>query len=111
MGGVILSVVFDCKSVQKELSERLVKERISFSKEHLEPTFPSCGSIFKTFNGRIMNALKGLTIGGARYSKKTTNWISNINKAKPADVRRLIKIAVLLHKITFRKYELEVEVW
>lgn len=93
------------------MSERLAKERIIYSKEFLEPSLPSCGSVFKTFNSRIMKTLQGLTIGGARYSEKTVNWISNFNNAKPSDIRLLIWIAVFLHKIVFRKYELEVEIW
>ncbi len=93
-----------------EIEDR-IKARLNFAKTYLDDKHPSSGSIFNLSSSFIMKQLKGLRIGGAMWSGKTTNWICNVKHAKNWQVKLLIYIAVFLHKITFRPYRLEVEIW
>lgn len=108
---VILSVIMHLDKMPQEVIETNIKERLKISYEKLDSSRPSCGSVFVYCSGRIMKFLKGLRIGGAAYSKKTTNWISNINNAKYWQILALIFIAIFIHKVTFQPYRLEVEIW
>ena len=91
--------------------QRRIDERINYSKLYLDTNKPSCGSIFCIANSKIIKLLKGIRIGGACYSMKTNNWISNLGNAKYWQIVLLIYIAILLHKVLFRKYKIEVELW
>lgn len=107
---IILQVVFHFPSSTYEEVEERINARIKYAKEKQAGNLPSCGSIFNQCNLRIMHLLKGLTIGGACWSKKTTNWISNNGNATAKDINMLILIAKLMHMITFQKYKLEVKI-
>lgn len=108
---IILRACFKFITQEQEISERYIKERLNYSKMKLDSERPSCGSVFSSGNGRIFNILKGLRIGGAKFSSKTANWISNIGGAKQWQIILLVYIAIILHIITFRKYKVEIEIW
>lgn len=108
---IILRVGLRLKKQEFTITESKIKERILYSYEKLDASRPSCGSIFYTGSGKIIKLLKGLRIGGAKYSKKTNNWISNVHYAKNWQVRFLIHIGIFLHRILFRPYKLEIEIW
>ena len=108
---IILRACFKFITLKQETSERNIKERLNYSKMKLDSERPSCGSVFSSGNGKIFNLLKGLRIGGAKFSSKTANWISNIGGAKQWQIILLVYIAIILHRITLRKYKLEIEIW
>ena len=91
--------------------ERLIAERLERQRTHLDAKHPSCGSVFCKCNRRIMRLLRGFHHGGATYSKKTANWISNIDGATYDDIIYLVCIAKLLHRLTFQKCEPEIKIW
>ena len=108
---VVLSVTLRLMKCQPQIIEERINERKLFAKQYLDDCRPSCGSIFNQFDRRIMERLKGFRIGGAEWSKKTLDWVSNRGNAKNWEVRILIDIACFIHKILLKKYHLEVEIW
>lgn len=58
-----------------------------------------------------MRLLRGVHHGGATYSKKTNNWISNTGDATYDDIIFLIRIAKLLHQLLFQKSKTEIKIW
>lgn len=91
--------------------ERLIAERLERQRTHLDAKHPSCGSVFSRCNRRIMRLLRGFHHGGATYSKKTANWISNTGNATYDDIIHLVRIAKFLHRLTFLECELEIKIW
>lgn len=108
---IVLSTTFILDRIESQLIEDRINERKQYALEKLDDRRPSSGSIFKKANSRILKVLKGLRIGGAEWSKKTNNWISNRGNAKNWQIRMLVYIACFLHRITFQSYNLEVEIW
>jgi len=84
-----------------------IKERIQWSKKHQDNIAPNCGSIFKKYDGRVLSILKGLKLGKAQYSAKTSNWINN-NSSSPRPILSLIFFAKLFHFIYGKKCEIEI---
>lgn len=110
MNAIILSASFKFKSQEPELTESLIKERLEYSKKYLAADKPSCGSVFKTGNRVVYRLLMGMRVGDAMFSKKKSNWISNMGNASYNDICKLIKRAQLLHKLFLSRCELEVKV-
>lgn len=108
---IILSVYLELEEKTFEAIEDGINERKQYALEKLDDRRPSCGSIFNISNGTIMRKLMGLRIGGAEWSPKKSDWISNRGNATNMQVRMLIYIACFLHRITFKPYHLEVEIW
>ncbi len=100
---IILNVILKFNTKEIEIIERDIQSRISISKNKLDADEPSCGSVFKYCNDKIMHKLMGLRIGGACWSEKTSNWIKNDNHAKYWQIICLIKIAQILHKVYKKK--------
>ena len=96
---VIVSATFRFKEQVKEETERLIKERMAHSKKHLSADKPSCGSVFREGNRVVYRLLMGKRVGGAMYSKKTPNWISNMGNATASDVIALIEKGERLHQL------------
>lgn len=108
---IILSVLFRMAILDREEIEKRINERKLYAEQHLDDRRPSCGSIFNHYNKQIMDKLKGVRVGGAEWSPKKSNWISNRGTAKSKQIRLLIGMAVFIHKILFKKYHIEVEIW
>lgn len=108
---VILSAKMKFDKMPESDIENAIRERIKTSKEKLDANKPSCGSIFSTSSYQIMKMIKGFRVGGACWSSKTNNWISNDQQGSYNNIKSLINVAKILHKITFRPCRLEVEVW
>jgi UDP-N-acetylmuramate dehydrogenase len=97
---LILSVIFRFNLV--EIKVNPIAERYKWSKEFQDYSAPNCGSVFKEADNNILKRLKGLSIGKARFSPKTTNWIlNNSNSSMP--ILALIAVAKLLHFIIGKK--------
>ncbi|WP_414573632.1 FAD-binding protein [Nostoc sp. CCY 9925] len=101
---LILSAVF--KLEQTEFTENPLVSRQLWAKEHQDNTAPNCGSVFKSANYKILEKLRGLSIGKAMFSAKTSNWILTKSQNSYAIVL-LIRIAKFLHLISGQKIELE----
>lgn len=111
MNAIILSGTFNFMNQSANITEKLIKERLEYSKKHLSADKPSCGSVFCKANPILMRLLKGLKYGGAMYSSKTPNWISNKDNATASDIIYLINIAKTMHKFFFCKIEQEVRIF
>jgi len=96
---VILSALFEMDRLGEEAVETRIQARLDHAKNCLDANKPSAGSVFKICNERIMHLLMGARIGGACWSKKTANWISNDKNASYKDVTRLIKLSQMIHKL------------
>ncbi|MGF1935736.1 MAG: FAD-binding protein [Nostoc sp. ChiQUE02] len=101
---LILSAVF--KFERTEFTENPLISRQIWAKEHQDNTAPNCGSVFKTANYRILQKLRGMSIGKAMFSTKTSNWI--LSKSQNSySIIILIKIAKIFHFLTRQKIALE----
>ena len=111
MDAVILSATFymrrsSAEEVAAQIQKR--KDTVRFSQEGNKP---SCGSVFNKNNKYIMRILRGKRIGGACYSNKTNNWISNDQDGTADDVIALINMAKRWHRWTLQKCKLEIKVF
>lgn len=110
MNVIILSATFRFKIQEPKETEKLIKERLDYSKKHLSADKPSCGSVFKNGNRIVYRLLRGMRCGGAMFSKKTSNWISNVDNASYNDICKLIKRAQFFHKLFLSSCEPEVKI-
>lgn len=107
---IILSAFFRFPEQDPVVTEEKIKERLDYSNKNLSADKPSCGSVFLTGNRILFRLMKGMSIGDACFSKKTSNWITNRGNAKGSDVIRLIKRGLLIHKLTFQSCETEIRI-
>lgn len=105
---VIVSATFRFPLQDREETERKIQERMDHSKKHLSADKPSCGSVFCEGNRIVYRLLMGKRVGGAMYSKKTPDWISNIGNATASDVMALIEKGKRLHKLFFSHCKVEI---
>lgn len=106
---IIVSATFRFKKQSPEETERLIKERMDHSKKYLSADKPSCGTVFCEGNRIIFRLLMGSRCGGAMYSKKTSNWISNMGQATASDVMSLIKKGIKWHRWIGSKCRVEIK--
>lgn len=111
MHAVILSATFRMKRSSVDEVAEEIQKRIDSVKANLDDDKPSCGSVFNQNNKYIMGLLRGKRKGGACYSKKTNNWISNDKNGTSEDVLALIRLAQRLHRIFFQKCNLEIKIF
>ena len=78
------------------------------SKKHLSADKPSCGSVFCEGNRIVYRLLMGKRVGGAMYSKKTPDWISNMGNATASDVMALIEKGKKMHKFFLSRCKAEI---
>lgn len=102
---LILSAIFKFNHGKVETNS--IAERCKWSKKVQDHSAPNCGSVFKKSEPRLLNCLKGLSIGKACFSKKTSNWIVN-RASSSTPIIILIAITKLLHFIIGKKALLEV---
>ena len=107
---IIRLVYFNFRSQDSTITESLIKERLDYSKSHLSADKPSCGSVFRKGNRFVFRLLKGMRKGGAMYSKKTSNWISNVDNATYEDVCGLIERGQAIHKLFLSSCKPEVKI-
>ena len=105
---VIVSATFRFPMQDREETERKIQERMDHSKKHLSADKPSCGSVFCEGNRIVYRLLMGKRVGGAMYSKKTPDWISNMGNATASNVMALIEKGKRLHKLFFSHCKVEI---
>ena len=98
MDAVILSATFNMEKFTVEEVNARIQERITHVKVNQEANKPSCGSVFNSANRYLMWLIRGKRIGGACFSKKNNNWISNDQNGTADDVIALIEYAKKWHK-------------
>jgi UDP-N-acetylmuramate dehydrogenase len=117
---IILSAVLKLEKGDKDETNEIIKEHLSYRKKYHPINFPSAGSVFINQNNKIKNknilekypkirefnekgiihvgylieecGLKGKKIGQAEISNKHGNFIVNLGGAKSKDVSSLIKL-------------------
>lgn len=110
MNVIILSATFRFKKQDAVETESLIKKRLEYSKKYLSADKPSCGTAFCKGNRYIFRMLRGMKIGGAMFSRKTSNWISNVDNATYDDVCKLIKRVQIIHKLFFCSCQPEIKI-
>lgn len=108
MDAIIVSATFKFKQQDIETTEARIKERMEHSKKYLSADKPSCGSVFCEGNRVVYRLLMGKRVGGAMYSKKTPDWISNMGDATASDVMALIEKGKKLHKLLLSRCKAEI---
>ena len=106
---IIVSATFRFKEQKVEDTERLIKERMEHSKNKLSADKPSCGTVFYEGNRILFRLLMGKRCGGAMYSKKTPDWISNMGNATASDVMNLIEKGIKWHRWIGSKCRVEIK--
>lgn len=101
---LIVSAVF--RFPPTTLGEDPIVKRLLFVKAEQDNSGPNCGSVFSKMDLRIMTRLRGLKIGRAFYSRKTSNWILNYSPS-PWPIRILILVARVLHRVCRRPIHVE----
>lgn len=95
--GILLSATFNLdfstkEEIQAEMSQNLLTRRKK------QPSFASCGSVFKASRGVPaavlieQTGLKGYRIGGAEISKQHCNFVVNISNATATDFLSLVDL-------------------
>ena len=110
MNVVLLAAYFLFKEQDADTSESLIKDRLDYSKKYLSADKPSCGTAFCKGNRYIFRLLRGMKVGGAMFSKKTSNWISNVDNATYEDVCQLIERTKKIHKLFFLNCQPEIKI-
>jgi UDP-N-acetylmuramate dehydrogenase len=105
---IITKIYFKFPNQDSTKTEQLIKERLAYSKNKLDAGKPSCGSVFSKGNPVLFRLFKGMRCNGAKFSNKTSNWISNVNNATASDIRKLVNKAFFFHKLLLSKYKLEI---
>jgi len=105
---IIIGAVFSFKEQGESETERLIKERMEHSKKYLSADKPSCGSVYCKGNPIVYRLLMGRKRGGAMFSKKTPNWITNTGNATSDDVLYLIRLGQKIHRLFFCRCEVEI---
>ena len=108
MDAVIVSATFCFKAQDADITEARIKARMQHSKKYLSADKPSCGSVFCEGNRIVYRLLMGKRAGGAMFSKKTPDWISNMGNATASDVMALIEKGKQLHKLFFSRCKVEI---
>jgi UDP-N-acetylmuramate dehydrogenase len=131
---IILSAKFSLKKGEREEIKRKTQEKIDYRIDRHPLDMPNIGSTFKNVDVKKISKnvlkefensikqdpfpvlpvaklliganLKGVEIGGAKFSEKHPNFIVNFNNAKAKDVLALIKLA---KKEIKEKYNIELE--
>ena len=110
-GKVITKAIFQFPHQEKAVTKKNIKERMEYVKLYQEPQKPSLGSIFCDVDFKLIRRFKGMRVGNAVYSKKTTNWISNLGNAKYSHIMALITVVKVASFLTRKKAELELKIF
>lgn len=87
-----------------------IQERLEWSKENQDLKLPNCGSVWRRSNHKILKFIRFIYNGKhAWISSKSVVWISNESKSSTY-VRRILILARVLHKLFFKKIDLEIRV-
>jgi len=105
---IILGAEFELENQPKEVGEKKIKDRMEKVKEWPIYKYPSAGTVFKQKSSLANKLLNGLKIGDAKIKG---GWIFNLGDASFYDVLWLINISRILSYLTFKKPELEIEIW
>lgn len=108
---IILGATFYYQPALPEETKRRRVESLNAAKDKSYMRQASAGSLFKTFNTRIMKRLMGLRIGKVELSPTTQNTCHNLGQARARDALWLIRIVQLIHFLCLRRCKLEVEIW
>lgn len=106
---VILSCKFRLLHQSKEMTEKKIMERIDYCRRVHDTSRPNCGSAFSFGNRFVFKLFQrlGVKSGGACFSKKTSDWISNSGNATAKDVKKLLNKMIFAHKVIGAKYKIE----
>lgn len=93
--------------------ERACKERINFCKIFQDNSKPNFGSVFRLYNGYIMEIVRILSNRKktVHFSHKTANWLINEGNGTFSQADKLLKKVIMIHKILGKKCATEVIIW
>jgi UDP-N-acetylmuramate dehydrogenase len=83
-----------------------IADRLAHARKVQDLSAPNCGSVFKECHGGLQRRLRGLHLGTACFSLKTTNWILNRGDS-PWSIRALICTSKGFHWLLRKKVVLE----
>lgn len=113
MDGAILAATLELPRQSRKTGRLAIRERMAFTRRTQDSRWPSLGTIFRSGFSDDM-AIREMRCGGAAWSKKTPNWIVNLDSAGSADIQKLISRAIRSHaerKLKVPNLEIEVADW
>lgn len=111
---VILGGLFQFPEMTSTESAALIRERIALCRNTQDMTAPNFGSVFCTFNPRILRMVRKVGFGskkGCHFSTKTANWMLHEKGGSFRQAVSCINTIKTLHKLAGKKCETEVRIW
>lgn len=104
---VVLEVGFEFRPGVFE--ENPIEARKTFAAQAQDYSGPNCGSVFMLSDPKLMARLQrwGVRFRGARYSRKTLNWIVN-ESPRPAGLASIVRLAEIWHRVLGRPVRREI---
>lgn len=92
-----------------EFAENPIEARKTYAASAQDYSGPNCGSVFMLSDPAVIRFTKriGLRVGGARFSRKTPNWIVN-EMARPAGIAAIVRLVELWHGVLRRPVRREI---
>lgn len=91
-----------------------IKRKIEIVKKFQDTTKPNLGSVFSENCKYIITLNKKIHYGwkdGVHWSGKSRNWLTNSGKGTFFQAMFLIKISIIIHRLTLKKVRLEWRIW
>lgn len=109
---IILGAEIVLKNQDKKSSEARIQKRIEYCKKNQEWEQGCFGTCFSIASYRVLKLAKMIMrkSGQIHFGKNNCNWLVNHGNGTYKDAIKLINLCFFLHKITFRKIELEVKI-
>lgn len=93
----------------RSFGENPIEARKAYAASQQDYSGPNCGSVFKDYNRRVLRLTQrvGLHYAGARFSRRTLNWIVN-DSPRPRGIATVVRTVELLHRALGRRIEREI---
>lgn len=106
--GFIASAIFVFPKM--DFDENPIQKRLKWANSNQDLGYPSCGSVYKVYNSRILKwAQKFSFLPKTYFSKKARNWIVN-NSKSTLYIKILLNIIKLFHLIFRKRLSLEIRI-
>jgi UDP-N-acetylmuramate dehydrogenase len=113
---IILDVIFNFPKMLKEEIEEELKWKKNIVDKYQDIKAKTLGSTFSVYNEKLMRFIRKSSRiiffwFGIKYSKKSINWIHNVNYGTYLQAKILINYTIFIHKLFRKDIKLEIKIW
>ena len=111
---IITSAVFKFRKQECEESKLRIAQRLSYTSQIHDISWPNFGSVFCRYDSFIMKLFKRVQFGrkvGVRFSEKTENWLVNYGGGTFDMAIKEIEAVKRVHRLLHRDCATEVIIW